>query len=109
MTEQQYLQEIKGMVLQSLKIEYAATLPNKAELEKSSNETLIKLVQDEQLFNEVANQIKEWSYNEASKFQYARKPESAKSFLSLVSIRNFTNDYVKNYEQSLQNNNQQTR
>ena len=84
MTEQQYVEEIKGMILQSLKIEYEATLPNKAELEQNSNDTLIKLVQNEQLFNTIATQIKDWSFNEASKFRYMRKPEVARGFLSLI-------------------------
>lgn len=108
MTEQQYVEEIKGKILESLKIEYEATLPNKAELEQNSKDTLIKLIQNQPLYDQIANEIKNWSFDQASTFRYMRKPEVARGFLSLISIRDFVNASVKNYEQSLQNN-QQTR
>ena len=109
MSEEQYKNDIKTMVLSSLKTEYPATTPNKIELEKTANEAIIKLLQNEPLFNEIAEQSKNWSYYQSESNGRPKKPEIAKGFLNKIMLRDFAIAYIKKYEQNLQNIKNQTR
>lgn len=104
MTEQQYIEHIKSVVLSSLKVEYAPTLPNKCELEEFASKSIIKLLQTPELFNQIAEQIKIWSYYQAESLERPKKPEIAKGFLNSIIIRDFTVGYIKKYEEKLQKN-----
>lgn len=108
MSEQQYTSEIKSMILSSLKTEYPATDQNKIALEKYASDAVIKLLQNEILFNEIAEQIKNYSYYQAENANRPKRPEIAKGFLNKIVLRDFTVGYIQKYEMKIENH-QQTR
>ena len=107
MSEEQFIEYIKKEINKSLDIVYEVTLPNKEKLDQELKDTFIALLKDENLFYQLANCIKHWSYIEASRFKKEINPDIAKSCfdgLRPVEIRDFIVNSVKNYE--LQNNRQ---
>lgn len=109
MTEQEFIQDIQRMMIESLNIKYADFVPEKVQLEEQAKQTLATLAQKPELMNSIAEEIKNWSYQQAASFQYTKTPINARSFLSLIGVRNFTNERVKVFEQELVEQYNQTR
>ena len=111
MTEQEYINDIKNKIIESLNIKYNPDVFEKEKLEQQAKETLATVFQNPELLDSIASQIKDWSYAQAKEWQYVQTPDMARGFLSLVGIRNLTNDMVKKFkeEQLVQNQQSPTR
>jgi len=111
MNEQQYFEYIKKLVLESLDVQYDEIVSNKSELEQEDKYTIVTLLANTPLINNIVYNLKIWSYNQAALSQYAQTPRMASFFLSHAIVRQYTLQYVKMLTQQKQQNlyNQQAR
>jgi len=112
MTEQDYIQYIKNKIIESLTIRYNPDVPEKEKLEQQAKETRAIIYDNPELLISIAIKIKDWSYVQAKEYQYVQTPDMARGFLSLVRIRDLTNDIVKKFveeQQLVQNQDDHTR